>query len=768
MVTDPTPTPPERLEGRGRIAEEAIDPKARLSDDPDEERPIPHLQREWMDSQIQIIKDSIWLGPGGGGQRREGIKLQGSWPHKNTYWIHPPNPGFQKDGSQFDPLIYCLRPLFVWVPEYIYPEVFPRGVPRCPTCNQDTRVISEGFNPHGPRTVYGVRNTYYVICKRYRCRACKKSFNGYSPDVLDNMAPDIADDFPAVLRHRAAVSTDVVFFLREQCAAGAGVAISRFREHLKAGYFDSYLRSVLKYMSTVQRARKAFLEGEGYQAHLQECFNPGTLERYKELLAKPALFPDFESKEYGGRLPSETLLRSVLAADLERREPFLDRRMQMIVPDIIKADASYKLASRIRIGTESQLPVLFTVFSDIHEVTAFSLLESESKEETEKVLGGLKQRYLNRGLAGPSLAYIDNCCQNKEVFLSTFESLRPSEAAPRPPRSQALLSLADVQLHVVEVDGSETSNAQVNQLCRGIQSGGGKVCGFDLEWSINTDGSRGPVSLIQLANRDRNSGAIAIFMFRVYKVALKKLRLPIELEAILQDATIAKAGRCVYQDGKKLVEDFKAEMKGMVELADLAFQKLVMPNRTASLATLTSTILGAELDKSQAIRLSNWDTEGELSGAQVNYAARDALASLRIFEDLIERRHILEVPRPAQGTLQAGARVVLLSRTEDRILGTGEITYVPSPDSTGRRHTTEHRFMDRSIRVTKKHLVVRVVTADSPKSGYYHFVALTLCVTTNPLTTISGQIGCPSCYAKGDEAIEQATWCFSNVRKAFP
>ena len=101
---------------------------------------------------------------------------------------------------------------------------------------------------------------------------------------------------------------------------------------------------------------------------------------------------------------------------------------------------------------------------------------------------------------------------------------------------------------------------------------------------------------------------------------------PEALCAILRDPTILKCGVSISADIHKLQRDFPAiEVDGGVELATL------FPEETAcSLAALVASQLGRGLPKTPHIRTGNWEAL-PLSEAQLDYAAKDALASILLF-----------------------------------------------------------------------------------------------------------------------------------------
>ena len=141
---------------------------------------------------------------------------------------------------------------------------------------------------------------------------------------------------------------------------------------------------------------------------------------------------------------------------------------------------------------------------------------------------------------------------------------------------------------------------------------------------------------------------------------------------------LLKVGVGIHGDSLKIQRDFGIEMQGVVCLSEYANARLVAPPPGAqpaaaptavalaaagpaaapaaaaaaaaaaaqpsgstpcvtcpqkwSLAGLVSLLLRLRLEKSQAVRCSNWEARPPLSGEQQAYAATDAWASLRVYE----------------------------------------------------------------------------------------------------------------------------------------
>ena len=104
------------------------------------------------------------------------------------------------------------------------------------------------------------------------------------------------------------------------------------------------------------------------------------------------------------------------------------------------------------------------------------------------------------------------------------------------------------------------------------------------------------------------------------------------MRALLEDASILKVGVASLQDAQKVARDFNITCSGVVDLSELANCALLPPRRW-SLAALVERVLHCQLPKPTGIRIGAWDARA-LGKEQIEYAALDAIASLRLWEEL--------------------------------------------------------------------------------------------------------------------------------------
>ena len=142
--------------------------------------------------------------------------------------------------------------------------------------------------------------------------------------------------------------------------------------------------------------------------------------------------------------------------------------------------------------------------------------------------------------------------------------------------------------------------------------------GFDTETRpAFRKGNLNNVALIQLATDKQ------CYLFRLNRIGSSP-----SLIRLLSDAKVRKIGLSLKDDFNSMSRRMKFTPRGFLDL-----QKIVSEHNIAdlSLQKIYAILFQKKISKSQ--RLSNWEAE-ELSDAQKKYAALDAWACLRIYEEL--------------------------------------------------------------------------------------------------------------------------------------
>jgi len=168
----------------------------------------------------------------------------------------------------------------------------------------------------------------------------------------------------------------------------------------------------------------------------------------------------------------------------------------------------------------------------------------------------------------------------------------------------------DGNIHIVD------TAEKVKQAVTFLQNYG--AIGFDTETKpVFKKGQTNGVAILQL------STATDAFIFK-----LKKIHLPELLISILSSNEILKIGVAIRDDIIALKNINNFEPNSFVELQKYVEQFDI---ESFSLQKLAAIVLGFKISKSK--RLSNWEAK-ILHKAQLNYAATDAWASLRVYQEL--------------------------------------------------------------------------------------------------------------------------------------
>ena len=98
----------------------------------------------------------------------------GKYPFDDL-WVHPPNPTMLKTLDLED---HHLRSVFVWIPEFTFPDAFPEGRPPCPRCKTTYRVIAKGFTQKESRRAILRSSCCDLLGYFYHCHGCKSNNQG--------------------------------------------------------------------------------------------------------------------------------------------------------------------------------------------------------------------------------------------------------------------------------------------------------------------------------------------------------------------------------------------------------------------------------------------------------------------------------------------------------------------------------------------------------------------------------------------------------------
>ncbi|MGI2065583.1 3'-5' exonuclease [Shewanella sp. MF08487] len=182
-----------------------------------------------------------------------------------------------------------------------------------------------------------------------------------------------------------------------------------------------------------------------------------------------------------------------------------------------------------------------------------------------------------------------------------------------------LVALADFELQHIHIEVVQPS--EFDAVVARLQAE--QILGFDTETRASFErGVQYPLSLIQIATMD------ACYLFQ-HAILGEQFT---QLKTVLEDENILKVGVGLRSDAQALNRQWGINVAPKLDLnwalAQLGAEKEMGTRQ------LVATLLGTRFDKPKKITLSNWQ-HVPLSGAQIDYAAADALAALMCFNALI-------------------------------------------------------------------------------------------------------------------------------------
>ena len=368
------------------------------------------------------------------------------------------------------PVAHCLKPLFLWAPEYIFRNDFPDGVLPCPTCRTTARVTSEGWNSKGSRKVVDMDDVFFIWCKRYRCVKCNCTFNGYDSRVIAQLPIDVQHYLPCIINHRSAVSLSVVRFLINAITQPGGIDFSSMSALLRAQLVDKYRIKQVSWAASITKFRK------------NKLMNLGD---FNILVENPLYFPDVDDKHfYSGHRISSGVLEAIYLNWTESTKEFHDRRQQMVVPGpILCGDGSRKAPKYIRIEGERVFDELYTTMSTYtNEIVSSHLVEANCSSELKPIRDGISRRCELMNLETPKLIYTDDCCHERSSWEDSFPSLREEgmEWVEGPCRILPVLSLLEGAF-VKLIQSTIACDIVCSEILRIEEE---SALGFDIEWTV--------------------------------------------------------------------------------------------------------------------------------------------------------------------------------------------------------------------------------------------------------------------------------------------
>lgn len=251
------------------------------------------------------------------GKRRRGIKPPSF--DRASMWIEPPDPVFLLSKHIFDPAALWLPRVFQWFPHFFCTV-------GCPIC----RGPVEKSGATAPRRITDLEDHFYIVTWESRCRKCRRSWTGSSPEMMATLPRWLQLAFPAVLSRRAGISKRLMAILRSSNQDKMGPA--GIRALLLEQHTLKYNRLLLQYL---EAAAEVYRDNRAGQTTIEASFS---------LNISIPEFGHFGDKErYNGSVPTESYLTEMLNKVIEADEPVANQHTSLLAVDQISVDDSMKV-----------------------------------------------------------------------------------------------------------------------------------------------------------------------------------------------------------------------------------------------------------------------------------------------------------------------------------------------------------------------------------------------------------------------------------------
>ena len=448
--------------------------------------------------------------------------------------------------------------------------------------------------------------------------------------IIRQLPEYLQSQFPAYLTAKSGLSKTVGDLYR-LCIQNS-VGPKRFQKILRVLHQLKHSRLELQYLQAAI-SRKS-------DPTLKKVFTNSKTHQRKDKIVPFSKFDD--RSKYAGHFPSAQYLRLFYTAYIAEIRHLIDKQMQVLDGIYLKGDHTFKIIKLIsKVNGAPIFAALYTVCNEYEEVRLQFLVPTKALSHLRYAFEAMWNVYELYGYEHPQIFFTDNVQGDQSFLIKVMPSLlinvnQVTEKEPRPilnTRSYPLLEIPKDDVMVKCIRGFEEIELEIKKtfldkrtpqiLEDGRTVYEPMVIGFDCEWPFSRRDGPGKIATIQVADHE------AILVCCVSGLQ----ELPPFMISLLADENIMKVGRNVGGDLAKVERDFKTGCKGGRELGELCRRKGVISDGRISLAQICEAVLEHTLLKEEEVRLGAWSAS-QLSQEQINYAALDAWASLKIYEEV--------------------------------------------------------------------------------------------------------------------------------------
>nr|VWO95947.1 Carboxylic ester hydrolase (EC [Ganoderma boninense] len=311
--------------------------------------------------------------------------------------------------------IFNLNPALFYLPEYFVwiPHLLGERIP-CPACRSAGRTSTKTGRtvllqckgwPHSPHRVVDMESNLYIIGYHYRCpeEACGKTYQSWSPMILDVLPAAVASQFTFFLTHRNALSDRLVALLRSSFQHGIGPV--PFSEIIRMFHLRRYEHKHIQFLELV-KSRTAFIEANFAPLHTP--------------------FSDWNDRRgFAGYVPSEHYFRNVYDTIIERYADELDQYSAMLPATILSIDHSHKVPKHlIKVEGEEVFSAMHTIVNQDVEIRGITFNPTKAHSQCMPALSKIANSLRLFGHPEVQLVYTDNVRSDKPEVKRQVPSLR--------------------------------------------------------------------------------------------------------------------------------------------------------------------------------------------------------------------------------------------------------------------------------------------------------------------------------------------------------
>jgi hypothetical protein len=264
--------------------------------------------------------------------------------------------------------------------------------------------------------------------------------------------------------HKGAAKWSVIDKMHSSLALGMGA--SGFLKQLAESYKRWHLQTARKWRDycNYQAAQRLVTEQEPFQR---------------------ATFIAFDSKEYGGKIPSLAYLIWCYICFVEDKIPYYLRHQQMVDGKSWSVDHSMKVTKVILVCSERAYTAMYTVMNEYGQVVAWWLTNTTSLAELKNGLKALKRRYEVHGFEGPEFVTSDRCCQEREFWKDVVGDVFVEDSTELESDELDVVKKVLLPSQLAYSHSLQVIAANVGTICHYLESlpAEQQVVGVDCEWS---------------------------------------------------------------------------------------------------------------------------------------------------------------------------------------------------------------------------------------------------------------------------------------------